>query len=294
MNNEEIRKKIAMLEKSNDSKNLFLAMELIVELGDEELLKDFIEKYKNQLYRFDPIKFIGTHVDFYMQKEDFFNALDILSFYQNEPFINLTTDDFMKELKEEIIKLMKPNKNKYDILNAEKDLYSENEECLLRAISYLSKCNARENLLLFENALKSNILYRYKILLQFIVIEQAIDQEFIVKQDDENCFTFNPSKTLLPFDRQEYKLLVKYLNSLNESPSIIKTALELLNTIEVRIFPKSILQEDITRENIGEIFIYLAKDYLMEKPNIEDLVFNTGLSEEELNKIIASINEKLM
>lgn len=292
--NEEIRNKIDILEKTDNIKNLFLAMELIVELGDEELLNVFLEKYEGRLYPFDPIKFIGTHVDFYVQKEDFVKSLDVLSFYQEAPFINLTTDDFMKELKEEIIKLMKPSKNKYDILMAEKDLYSDNEDCLMRAISFLSKMNARDYLSLFEEALKSDILYRYKILLQFILIEQSVNKELLVRQDKEKCFTFNPSKTVLPFDRQDYKLLVKYLNSLNESPSVIKTALELLNTIEVRLFPNSILNEEIAKENLGEIFIYLAKDYLMENPSMDNLVFNTGLKEEELNKIISSINNELI
>lgn len=291
---EKIYQQIETLEKSENIKDLFLAMDLIVEAGDESLLNNFLLNFKERLYKADPIKFIGTHVNFYVLKEKFLDSLEILHEYQEAPFINLTTDDFMKELEGSIKKYLEPTKNhKYDIYQAEKDLYSNNEDCLIKAISYLSRINIRSSLNLFRNALLSPLNYYHKILLQFILIEQAINEDFVVVKDQTEKFTFNPSKTLLPFDRKNYLETSNYIKRLNETPSVIKTALELLNTVEVRLFPKSIIDECHSAESAGEIFIFLAKKYLMENPSFSTLVFNTQMSETDLNRIISRINSQI-
>ena len=69
MNNEEIKNKIAELEKSDDIKDLFLAMKLVSNTFDEDLLSDFIKKYKDKIYdlskylRFTPVKSRGKNVE---------------------------------------------------------------------------------------------------------------------------------------------------------------------------------------------------------------------------------------
>ena len=241
MNNEEIKNKIA--EKSDDIKDLFLAMKLVSNTFDEDLLSDFIKKYKDKIYKKDPILFIGHHVNFYVLQEKYIEALQVLKCYQNEPFINLTTDDFMNDLEKEIKKLMTPTKqHKYSLLDAEQDIYSQNEDKLSKAISFLSQYNVRNCLPFFKDALISSISYYSKILLQFILIEQSVNDVFKVSNGEKE-FEFNPSQTLLPFDRENYKNVSNYIKNQNESPSVINTAIEILNTLEVKMFPSSITNE---------------------------------------------------
>ena len=225
MNNEEIKNKIAELEKSDDIRDLFLAMKLVSNTFDEDLLSDFINKYKDKIYKKDPILFIGYHVNFYVLKEKYIEALQVLKCYQNEPFINLTTDDFMNDLEKEIKKLMTPTKqHKYSLLDAEQDIYSQNEDKLSKAISFLSQYNVRNCLPFFKDALISSISYYSKILLQFILIEQSVNDVFKVSNGEKE-FEFNPSQTLLPFDRENYKNVSNYIKNQNESPSVINTAI---------------------------------------------------------------------
>lgn len=293
MNNDEIKNKIIELEKSNDIKDLFLAMKLISSTFDEELLSDFIKKYKDKIYKKDPILFIGHHVNFYVLQEKYIEALQVLKCYQNEPFINLTTDDFMNDLEKEIKKLMTPTKqHKYSLLEAEQDIYSQNEDKLSKAISFLSQYNVRNCLPFFKDALISSISYYSKILLQFILIEQSVNDIFKVT-DGDKMFEFNPSQTLLPFDRENYKNVSNYIKNQNENPSVINTAVELLNTLEVKMFPSSIINECDEYGNIAEILIFVAKKYLLENPSFSQLVYNTQMTEIELNKIINIINAKI-
>ena len=293
MNNEEIKNKIAELEKSDDIRDLFLAMKLVSNTFDEDLLSDFIKKYKDKIYKKDPILFIGYHVNFYVLQEKYIEALQVLKCYQNEPFINLTTDDFMNDLEKEIKKLMTPTKqHKYSLLDAEQDIYSQNEDKLSKAISFLSQYNVRNCLPFFKDALISSISYYSKILLQFILIEQSVNDVFKVSNEEKE-FEFNPSQTLLPFDRENYKNVSNYIKNQNESPSVINTAIEILNTLEVTMFPSSITNECEEYENIGEILIFVAKKYLLENPSFSKLVYDTQMTEIDLNKIINNINAKI-
>ena len=293
MNNEEIKNKIAELEKSDDIRDLFLAMKLVSNTFDEDLLSDFINKYKDKIYKKDPILFIGYHVNFYVLQEKYIEALQVLKCYQNEPFINLTTDDFMNDLEKEIKKLMIPTKqHKYSLLDAEQDIYSQNEDKLSKAISFLSQYNVRNCLPFFKDALISSISYYSKILLQFILIEQSVNDVFKVSNGEKE-FEFNPSQTLLPFDRENYKNVSNYIKNQNESPSVINTAIEILNTLEVKMFPSSITNECEEYENIGEILIFVAKKYLLENPSFSKLVYDTQMTEIDLNKIINNINAKI-
>lgn len=293
MNNEEIKNKIAELEKSDDIRDLFLAMKLVSNTFDEDLLSDFINKYKDKIYKKDPILFIGYHVNFYVLQEKYIEALQVLKCYQNEPFINLTTDDFVNDLEKEIKKLMTPTKqHKYSLLDAEQDIYSQNEDKLSKAISFLSQYNVRNCLPFFKDALISSISYYSKILLQFILIEQSVNDVFKVSNGEKE-FEFNPSQTLLPFDRENYKNVSNYIKNQNESPSVINTAIEILNTLEVKMFPSSITNECEEYENIGEILIFVAKKYLLENPSFSKLVYDTQMTEIDLNKIINNINAKI-
>lgn len=293
MNNEEIKNKIAELEKSDDIRDLFLAMKLVSNTFDEDLLSDFIKKYKDKIYKKDPILFIGHHVNFYVLQKKYIEALQVLKCYQNEPFINLTTDDFMNDLEKEIKKLMTPTKqHKYSLLDAEQDIYSQNEDKLSKAISFLSQYNVRNCLPFFKDALISSISYYSKILLQFILIEQSVNDVFKVSNGEKE-FEFNPSQTLLPFDRENYKNVSNYIKNQNESPSVINTAIEILNTLEVKMFPSSITNECEEYENIGEILIFVAKKYLLENPSFSKLVYDTQMTEIDLNKIINNINAKI-
>ncbi len=293
MNNEEIKNKIAELEKSDDIRDLFLAMKLVSNTFDEDLLSDFIKKYKDTIYKKDPILFIGHHVNFYVLQEKYIEALQVLKCYQNEPFINLTTDDFMNDLEKEIKKLLTPSKqHKYSLLDAEQDIYSQNEDKLSKAISFLSQYNVRNCLPFFKDALISSISYYSKILLQFILIEQSVNDVFKVSNGEKE-FEFNPSQTLLPFDRENYKNVSNYIKNQNESPSVINTAIEILNTLEVKMFPSSITNECEEYENIGEILIFVTKKYLLENPSFSKLVYDTQMTEIDLNKIINNINAKI-
>lgn len=281
-----------LIKDSEDPRMLFKAMDIIILLSDEDKLNIFVEKNKQKLLNNDPVRFIGLHVDFYVRQDKLLEGLKVLESYQEAPFINLTTEDFMKELHEKLLSLIYPKKKSVDY-NEDKlisDLYSTNEDKILHAIKYLSNCNVRNYLDIIEKALVSNLFYRYKILLQFVLIEQGINKKVCVKLDNGELFYFVPSQTSLPFQVEEYKTCVNYIAKLNESPSVIDNALRLVNMIEVKVFPFSFLKRYSSPLIAAEIIIYLTKKLLLENPDINELIKNTGLDNQEIDQVLEELN----
>lgn len=290
-NKDILLEKLKKLECSKNIIDLFQAFAIIVSYCDEEKMDLFINKNKDLLYNADPIKFMSSHIDFYVLKERYVEALEILKQYQDAPFINLTTDDFMTDLHNTLLKKINPKKLKVEFTNEDliRELYSNDEDKFLHSVKFLSDSNVRKYLPIVEDVLSSNVLYKLKILLQFVLIEQGIDKKICVKKDDGDLFYFIPNKTNLPFSTNEYASALKYIKSLNESPSVIDNTIQLMNMIEVRVFPFSFLKRYSTPMISSEIIVFLTKKLLLENPNINELYMNTEIDINELNVIIEDL-----
>ena len=281
---------------SNNPSTLFKAMNIIISLSDEEKLNSFIEEKKDILIKADPIKFIGYHVDFYVYQENIKKGLEILEMYQEAPFISLACEDFMRELHDELINLLYPKKKSvnYSVDKLENDLLSSNEDKIMSALKFLGECNIRNYLVLIEKILISKLLYKYKILLQFMLIEQGVNSNICVQKDDGKVFYFNPCHQQLPFATEIYGKAREYIEKLNESPSIINMALQIMNTSLVRMYPDNILNKYTSPYIACEIYVYMAKEFMFESTDINELIKNTELDSEEINLTISYLRELLM
>lgn len=296
MDKEILINNLNLLQSSNDPLDLFKAMNIIISLSDEKILNEFILKKKDILIKSDPIKFIGYHVDFYVYQDKLKEGLEILELYQNAPFISLTCEDFMRDLHEELMNLLYPKKKDvhFSIDKLESDLLSSNEDKIMNSIKFLGESNVRNYMTLIENILVSKLLYKYKILLQFILIEQGVNSNICITKDDGSVFYTIPSKQELPFSTEIYKKSKEYIEKLNESPSIINMSIQVMNTCLVRMFPDNILTKYASPYIACEIFVYLAKEYMFENPNIDLLLTNSELDYDEIDKIIKYLKELLM
>lgn len=287
-----LMEKYESLINKGDDEALFQAFDIIINLQDINLLNSFFESYRSHLYNLDPILFMGKHVSYYLVSDNPKAALEVLRKYQDAPFISLDVEDFMKELGNEIKKnYFISSKKEYEFEQVQKDFYSFNEDRIIRAIKFLNECNIRKYISFIKDLLLSELEYRFKILILFILIEQKVDYNFEVI-DDNDKFIFNPLNEKLPFQKSNYLEGIKYIDSLNEAPSIINTAKEMLNITEVRMFPKSIL-DDNDIYAVCEVLIYLAKKSLNEKCSLEKVSFDSHLSLDEINSIATIINRNL-
>lgn len=291
-----MKNKIELLRRNFDLKNALKLLDEIINLGDENFLNEFLYEFSDLLMKGDAIYLINSHVSYYLNKEDFQTALKVLNDYQNGPFINLTTEEFMEDLHQEILKLMSPKKNKYlSPKDIERDLLSSNEDKILHVINFLNDQNIRSYLDLIGTCLKSDkLLYKYKILILFILVEQQITLPIGVKDDEGNVFTFIPSQNKLPFLEENYLECVDYLHFSNESPSVIKMAIEILNIVQVRMYPKSLIEDSKLIPSYGEILIFLAKEYLMEDVNLQKLIETIEFLEEDTVNLLNKIREILL
>ena len=152
------------------SERLFEQMDLLSNGSDEEGFLFFIDLHKD-LLKENPIRFIGNHISFYANKEDVIKSLQVVEFYKSAPYISMEVEDFLNEMKEELLKLHSHKKNEYSLVEIERFLFSDDENKIVNALHFLSRKNIRTCLNLVKKFLVSKQLSKYKSLALFILVE---------------------------------------------------------------------------------------------------------------------------
>ena len=288
---EELLNRYQELKDKSDVNSKFELLDIITNLQKDDLLDEFIEKNQSSLLLADPILLIGKHVHYFLCTDRFFEAKSVLKSYKDMSFISMEVEDFMKELDIAIEKFSKPRKHK-DITEESlmEDLLSNNEDAIVSAMHTLMNSNVRQYVLVFKNVFLSELPYRYKILLLFILVEQKVDFEYKITKDDGSEFVFNAKDNILPFDKENFKKVEKYFDSLNESPSSINLAKEMLKMIEIKSYPESILESSYDPYSVAEVILFLVKTTIEENVQLEDLTSSSGLSMEECEDLLQKIN----
>ena len=266
--------------------DLFLQMkELINKQNDEEF--EFFVSNNQELLKIDPVLFISNHVTYYAIQENVNKVLEVISYYQNAPYISMTVEDLLKELKQNVEKLNAPKKT-ITIDELKRNLLSKNEEKIASCFDYLSKVNIRMYLDVVKEFLLQDVSYKYKTLALFILIEQKIDQDVKVLKDGL-VYTLNPNMLDLPFDTYEYQECKRIIDELNEDPQVKDYAIEIMNTCQIKEFPDSFLTLDNV-EFMKAIFIHMAKSYLYLQSSLIELSRQYEISISKCEEIISELN----
>lgn len=286
---ETILKEINMLEGKYNS--LFERLDMYFELGDDNYVESFIQNNIEELIKTDPILLIGSHVDYYLQKEDIPSGLMILSQYMNRPYISMQCEDFMKELKDKIIQTTKRKEKEVSEEEILKNLLSNKEGQIVGAIQYLAKRNLRNYNKVIDLFFKSEAIYKFKALLLLALVEQKVDKEYEI---DNNglCYKVEPSILDLPFDTYPYIKIVEMIKEENLDPSLYRSVIELINMCEIKNYPNSLLDMD-NLKLYKDIFIYLAQKYSQVKVDKLTIANKHDLFENTLNACIYQVEEIL-
>lgn len=267
---------------------LFEEMNELIKKQNDEEFEFFIEKYKDELIKEDPIIFISNHVSYYAFKEDVDKVLEVITYYKNAPYISMKVEDLLNDLKKEIEKNFhhKPIKDE-EVINA---LLSGNEELIAFALNYLSKANIRNFIKPVNEFLLQDIPYKYKTLVLFMLVEQKYEKEVFFIKNGVN-YTIIPSYLDLPFDNLEYQETKKLIEEENIDPQIKKYAIEIMNICQIKEFPDSYLTYDNCLY-MRDIFIDMANTYLhIGGSNVEVISKKYGVDLRKCQALINELNE---
>ena len=281
---------------------LLLEMEELVNKQDEEEFLFFINNYQDELLKEDPVSFISFHVDFYALKDDINKTLEVVNYYKNAPYISMEVEDMLNELKNKLERYRdSQNKGQKTKSNdeLEKELFSNNENAIASSLTYLSKQNIRMYIPLLKKFLiSSDVVYKYKTLVLFMLVEQKIDEEIDVYKDGL-IYTITPSLLELPFDTYEYQLCKEEIEKTSFDNSIKNIAVELLNTVQIKEYPSSFVDMD-NIQLMKDIFIQMAISYLdPTKKDIDEKVIRSistkhAITSESVKEIIQELNEAII
>lgn len=242
-----------------NNKELFKKMQnLVFDLNTkEEDFNFFIMQNEAELLKEDPILFIGLKVDFYLQRDEIEKGLEVVLSYKNGKYISMEVEDFLNDLKEEIIKDSSRKVSKLTDEELSMYLLSNNEQKIVNAIRDLSNKNIRKYIELVEEFLNKNNNEKMHRLMLILLVEQQVNKELVFKLNSIER-KLNPSLLKLPFESNEYNLLLTYISSLNKDHSIANRKKEIYSTILVQAYPDNPFLDT----KIDEIYKYIdALDY---------------------------------
>lgn len=266
---------------------MFDQMELLSNSDDEEGLLFFIDTHK-ELLKKDPIKFISYHISFYANKEDITKSLQVVEYYKSAPYISMEVEDFLNEMKEELEKLTKRKNNEYSLEDISRLIYSNNENAIVSGLHALSKKNIRNHMDMIKDFLLSNQASKYKSLALFILIEQRVNERIEVKKNN-TLYSLNPSVMKLPFEDEKYQGLIEELEGLNENIDVIENAKEILNTVQIKAYPKSYI-DDLNERICAKIFVNVAKKFM----GLEEEFIVSSECNNDSNKNISVIIDEII
>jgi hypothetical protein len=275
---------------NKEDEKRFSQMNTIISSGNEDELKFFIDNNQD-LLKVDPILFISNHVMFYALKEQPSNVLSVIEHYKNAPYISMEVEEFLNELKEKMLKAYETKEKKFDESKLRPYLLSKTEGKIIRALNYLSTVNIRMHLdLVREFLLKEDISYKYKTLALFMLVEQKVDSVFEIYKDDGK-FSINPINLKLPFDNDLYIDAKNYLKKVCP-PSYYDETLEIFNSIHIRTYPDSILEE-YNSNLVVDVCVDITRGLYQEDPHTQEIKQRYNIDEMDLYDIESRIQDIL-
>lgn len=252
-----------------EKNNLFLKMKAFVyDLNSNiDEYNFFLQNNEDQLLKEDPILFIGLKTDYYIQREEFEQGLNVISYYQRANYISMEVEDFLRELKDEILKELKSNnKSDYSDEKLKEDLLSLNENKTYNALRELSNKNVYKFLDVIKEFLKINKNEKMQKLLLIILMEQHVNNEYEFKFDTQKI-KLNPSKLTYPFEQELYKNIISIIEKENKDPSVINRKEEIVKIIFVQAFPFNPF-DNISLQDIYQYINYLDNETIGKDNNI--------------------------
>ena len=260
--------------------------ELIIKQNDEEF--EFFIQNHQELLKEDPVLFISNHVSYYAVSERVNKVLEVINYYKNAPYISMTVEDLLNELKEKVEGLQKSQKSisKEEIITS---LLSKNEEKIAFALDALSKLNIRTFVKEIQEFLLQEIPYKYKTLALFILIEQKYEDDIKVLKNGL-IYTLSPNLLDLPFETYEYQETKRLIEEEDVDPQVKEYALEIMNVCQIKEFPDSFITLD-TKDLMKDIFIEMAKEYLMLDHSLIQVSKKHQISIEKCQEIVNELNQ---
>lgn len=265
----------------------FKRMEAMIPLQNDEEFEFFVSGHSD-LLRADPVRFISCHVRYYAYGERVDKVLEVIQRYKNAPYISMTVEDLLDELKAEVERLKVPPKAlSNDHLTT--FLLSGDVEKIAAALERLSGMNVREYLPSVRKFLMQKIPYKYKTLALFILIEQKVDGEFEVEKEGMT-YSVQPSLLDLPFDTFEYAECRSEIEKESVDPQVRDYAIELLNACQIKSFPDSYLSYG-DADFMKSVFLYLAREMLGSEEDSENPAEEFGIPEEKFAELVSEIGK---
>ena len=235
------------------------------------------------------------HIEILCLLGKFDEAYDELKYYQELPYENQETEELLsalpKYIREEELKQYKRQEVGQEEIR--KKLLSKNDNDVLSALDAAREQPIDSFILPIQNILRSYPKQTVRAFALLLLVARKYDKELDFLTE-EGLIKVKPSSLEEPFiipGIGTIDQVSQLLQDIYHDPSLVQTAINILSSEIVYLYPKKI---NYSKEQLIVIFGYLAKDMLKVKDNnLDKEVEQYGLNKEETTLEIDKIRKHL-
>lgn len=269
---------------SNDVDDLFYCLSAYLATNQ---VKEALELINNKfvILKTQLPMLMRTHIEILCLINQFDEAYEKIAYYKELPYYSQEAEEVLKELPKIVREYEKHyyqgDKKKDDEDTIIKHLLSDDSLTVLGAIDQLRDKNIEPYLLYLRKIMSEFPKQSVRSFALLFLVQRSIDQEFKFLHVDK-MINVNPSKLHPPFVGEEFTSIKMRMQEEYRDTSLTDTAIELLSTYLIYIYPEEV---DLSDHNLLVAFKIIASRYLSIPVEIEE--------SDEIHHLVDDINQAL-
>ena len=239
------------------------ALSSMMILGKELDAINFINQYKEELYKSYPVKTLNAHFELLLKNKLYKDAHKALEFYENEPYVSQEVEELLRDTKERIIDAQNPSNKAFSGIDEIVDHLenSVDNATLSRVLFSLKDYNFNAYAPSLEKLLtKGDVHPSFRTFALIVMVDNKYDKDVHFLRG-KFIHKVNPSKLTPPFVSESFQKVTNQIHLLcNNNITLDNTALQLLSYYSMDIYPQQI--KEGSEEVTSKAFVALANKYL--------------------------------
>ena len=283
---------LRLTKNSTDPNELFYRISAFLGSGKYQEALECIETNKAILQK-DLLLLMRVHIEILCILGQFDDAYAALEYYKNLPYESQQVEELLKDLPE-MIRLEERKRYTTSILDEDeliKKLGSNEQNDVLMAIDSVREREIGPYLSAINKVMLNFPKQSIRSFALLLLVQKKVDKELKFKHMD-NIITVNPSKLEPPFIGDDFNDFVRDLNNALKDPSLAETAIQLISTYIIYIYPDKL---SVNHDLLISALYLLANEYLQSKDSkdLEEISLEYDVDPEEIKLLITRIKNAM-
>lgn len=259
----------------------------LVKLGDYRIALSEILENSMELYSFNALEIIKTHINILRELKEFDQALNVLKMYEDYPYISQEVNELIYSLIERVQgwRSYETKKKVLTLQEIERRLLSSNADLTLGALQYISTNYHESYVTLLQKVLLSEVRPYTKSLILFLL--KDVNYAFPLKVEKFGKLTkYTPKTGFDPYRESNLKKFSPYLKFSGDDEhdiTLSNTAYSIMRGHLLYLYPFVVNAKDIPL--VSEIYKFLAINALGADKSLDAHIYDYKLNKDQVYEV---------